>query len=67
MSRTVPWHSVHEPVYHNNTLCSGGRAANIAGSRDGSNGKRICSECEQLNLISSGSASTPTEFARRST
>lgn len=65
MARTMPWHSVQEPVYHNNTLCSAGRAANIAGAREGSNGKRLCAECRELNLAAGDSASARTEFARR--
>jgi hypothetical protein len=66
MARTFPWHSAHEAVYHNNTLCSAGRAANIAGARDGSHGKRLCRECEQLNQVGSSSPSAPNEFLRRS-
>jgi hypothetical protein len=62
MARTVPWHSAHEAVYHNNTICSGGRAANVAGSREGSSGKRLCAECEQLNIVAAVPATTTADL-----
>ena len=64
MARTVPWHSAVEAVYHNNTLCSGGRAANIVGSREGSSGKRLCAECEQLNGVALVAATAGHELRR---
>lgn len=65
MSRTVPWHAPSEAVYHNNTLCSGGRAANIAGAGESSSGRRLCAECAQLNQMSSRALAPPPETVRR--
>lgn len=48
MPITVPWHAAGAAHYHNNTDCRIA-AAQPAGRREGSGGKRICLECERRN------------------
>jgi hypothetical protein len=49
MPQKSPWHSVKEPVYHNNTECSEGNNIESENLRQGDGGKRLCERCAELN------------------
>jgi hypothetical protein len=49
MSRTVPWHSGTERIYHDNSDCSFGRGLTGRHRIEGSGGKRLCAECAKLD------------------
>ena len=44
-----PWHSANSEVYHNNPNCQTGNSMNPENVRQGTGGKPLCGECEQLN------------------
>ena len=49
MSKTVPWNSALESVYHDNTDCALGRDVAAMDRAEGSAGKKCCAECERLD------------------
>jgi len=51
MPKTSPWHSSkpEADVYHNNTNCNTGNNIETENRRSGTGGKRLCSECADLN------------------
>ena len=49
MSRRSPWHSVKQPVHHNNTNCNTGNNIERENFRSGTGGKQLCRECAALN------------------
>jgi len=49
MPRTSPWHSIKQPVYHNNTECNTGNNIERENRRTGTDGKTLCKECKGLN------------------
>lgn len=49
MPKTSPWHSVKQPVHHNNTNCNTGNNIEKENRRDGTGGKPLCEECARLN------------------
>jgi hypothetical protein len=49
MPQRAPWHSVKQPDYHNNTACKTGNNIEPENLRQGTGGKRLCKECEELN------------------
>ncbi len=49
MPRRAPWHSVKQPVYHNNSNCNTGNNIERENVRQGTGGKRLCKECAELN------------------
>lgn len=49
MPQTRPWHSILQPVYHNNTNCNTGNNIEREYLRSGTGGKRPCKECTDLN------------------
>jgi hypothetical protein len=44
-----PWHSANSAVYHNNPNCQTGNSLGPENVRQGTGGKPLCGECEQLN------------------
>lgn len=48
MAVVSPWHSINEPVHHNNTDCNTGNNIEPENRREGDGGKRLCKECEGL-------------------
>ncbi len=49
MARVNPWHSVKQPVHHNNTECNTGNNIEVENRRSGTGGKPLCQECKGLN------------------
>ncbi len=49
MPKTAPWHSVLSNVFHNNTNCNTGNNIEREYVRPGTGGKRLCTECANLN------------------
>ena len=49
MSYKSPWHSVKEPVHHNNSNCNTGNNIENENIRQGTGGKALCLECAALN------------------
>lgn len=49
MPRKAPWHSVKQPVHHNNTNCNTGNNIERENLRQGTGNKPLCSECTRLN------------------
>ena len=49
MPKTSPWHSIKTDVHHNNTKCNTGNNIEAENRREGTGGKRLCSECADLN------------------
>ena len=49
MPKKDPWHSIKESVHHNNSNCNTGNNIEPENRRDGTGGKRLCSECDNLN------------------
>ena len=45
----APWHSVKQPVHHNNTDCNTGNNIEKENLRQGSGGKPLCQECARLS------------------
>jgi hypothetical protein len=46
---TSPWHSVKQPVHHDNTACTEGNNIEKENLRQGTGGKPLCSHCESLD------------------
>lgn len=49
MPKKSPWHSIKQPVHHNNTNCNTGNNIEKENLREGTGGKPLCKECENLN------------------
>jgi len=49
MATKPPWHSVKQPVHHNNTNCNTGNNIESENLRQGTGGKPLCKECKDLN------------------
>lgn len=49
MPKVQPWHSVKEPVHHNNTNCNTGNNIEKENWKSGTGGKPECKECQRLN------------------
>lgn len=49
MAVTSSWHAEDSDVYHNNTDCTKGNNIESENRRNGSGGKRLCSECAGLS------------------
>ena len=51
MTYKSPWHSdkPNIDVYHNNTECNTGNNIEKENVKQGTGGKRLCTECENLN------------------
>lgn len=49
MSYKAPWYSIKEDVYHNNSNCKTGNNIEKENLRQGTGGKRLCTECKTLN------------------
>ena len=47
--KTSPWYSILSDVYHNNTNCNTGNNIEKENRREGTGGRRLCSECAGLN------------------
>ncbi len=47
MSRTGPWHTPLDGIYHDNSDCGTGRG--LKQRIEGSGGKRLCAECGKLD------------------
>lgn len=50
MPKTLPWNSVKQKVYHDNSCCPVGRAIEIGEFNSGTAGKPLCPECWRLDL-----------------
>lgn len=48
MPQKSPWHSIKQPVHHNNTNCNTGNNIETENLRQGTGGKPLCKECEDL-------------------
>ena len=48
MAKINPWHSIKQPVYHNDTDCNTGNNIERENLRYGTGGKPLCSECARL-------------------
>jgi len=48
MSKVSPWHSIKQPVHHDNTNCNTGNNIETENKRSGTGGKPLCIECERL-------------------
>jgi hypothetical protein len=46
--KTYPWHSVKQPVHHNDTDCNTGNNIEVENRRPGTGGKPLCHECASL-------------------
>lgn len=46
--KTDPWHSINQPVHHDNTDCNAGNNIETEYRRDGTGGKPLCKECADL-------------------
>jgi hypothetical protein len=49
MPKKSPWHSIKQPVHHNNTECNTGNNIERENLRTGDGGKPLCRECAGLN------------------
>lgn len=49
MPKKDPWHSIKQPVHHNNTNCNTGNNIERENLRTGTGGKPLCQECEKAN------------------
>jgi hypothetical protein len=49
MPKTSPWHSIKEPVHHNNTTCKTGNNIEKENLRPGTGGLPLCKECTKYN------------------
>ena len=49
MPRANPWHSIKQPVHHDNTSCKTGNNIERENFRWGTGGKRLCDECRDLD------------------
>ena len=49
MATVNPWHSIQEPVYHNNTKCTEGNNIEPRYRREGTGGRVLCKRCSKLN------------------
>lgn len=47
--RTSPWHSIKQPVHHDNTDCNAGNNIERENLRTGTGGKPRCAECARLD------------------
>jgi hypothetical protein len=47
MSKKAPWHSIKQPVYHDDTNCNTGNNIERENLRDGTGGKPKCQECKK--------------------
>jgi hypothetical protein len=45
MPKKSPWHSVKQDIYHDNTNCNTGNNIEKENLRQGTGGKKHCSEC----------------------
>ena len=50
MTRTDPWQSIKGVKFHNNTECHLGKNIEPENNRYGTGGKKLCDECNRLNL-----------------
>jgi MIP family channel proteins len=53
-----PWHSVNSDIYHDNPDCQSGGMIDPENIRPGTDGKRLCEECERLDRAA-GSVAVP--------
>jgi hypothetical protein len=49
MPKAAPWHSIKQPVHHNNTACTEGNNIERENYREGTGGKPLCQRCAELN------------------
>ena len=49
MTKTSPWHSAKESVYHDNTDCEEGNNIEKEDRREGPGGRRKCARCKRLD------------------
>lgn len=52
MAKTSPWYSVKESdpkVYHDNTNCNTGNNIEKENIRQGTDGRKLCKECAELD------------------
>ena len=49
MPKKSPWHSVKQPVHHDNTECNTGNNIESENLRQGTGGKPLCDECKDLD------------------
>ena len=49
MPKVAPWHSILQPVHHNNTNCNTGNNIERENLRPGTGGKPLCQECARVN------------------
>ena len=49
MPKKLPWHSIKQPVHHNNSNCNTGNNIEKENYREGTGGKPLCQECDKLN------------------
>jgi hypothetical protein len=49
MPQKAPWHSILQPVHHNNTKCTTGNNIERENLRQGTGGKPLCQECTRCN------------------
>jgi hypothetical protein len=47
--KTSPWHSIKQPVHHDNTNCNEGNNIETENRRDGTGGKPLCKACADLD------------------
>ena len=47
--KTSPFHSIKQPVHHNNTKCTEGNNIERYNLRQGTGGKPLCKNCADLN------------------
>ncbi len=62
-SWTNPWHSVIDPVHHDNTRCTEGNNVESYDRRTGTGGKPLCQQCHKRNL--DGQGLCPTRVSAR--
>lgn len=48
MAKTAPFHSIKQPVRHNNTECTEGNNIERENWRAGTGGKPLCTHCQRL-------------------
>ena len=48
MAKTSSWHSIKQPVHHNDTRCTEGNNIEPVNRRPGTGNKPLCSHCARL-------------------
>ena len=49
MPRKAPWHSILQPVHHDNSRCTEGNNIEPQYLRQGTGGKPLCKHCQRLD------------------